>query len=1239
MEIEPLRTESSITYANPDGTLTEESTTGPVRVKDESGDWQDVDTTLVFRNGAVQPKQAAAEIQFSDGGEGPLAHVTEGTKSLGLGWDGPLPRPVLDGNTATYKNVQPNADLVVTALPEGFSHLLILNERPTERVELRIPVAAEGLKLRETADERLLWESADGKDIAAAPVPMMWGADERPAANEPEHVSDVTASVEGPAGDQTLVLKPDSGFLKNPDVTYPVTIDPTNTLLGPLTDTWVQDAAYPTSQRGSTELKAGTYNGTERARSYLKFDTSRFADKNVVDADLRLFSHWSSSCSTDNAGIQVRRVTSDWDPSGITWSAQPATTSVGAPVSKVAKGYNATCPGGHVSWDVDGIVQAWADGQPNYGVRLAAVDETDPLTWRRYRSSNYVDGSHDSASEPSLIVTYNSTPAVPTNLAVNPLRTEASLPTVSSLTPTLQAKVADLDAGSTLTAEFQVEPDPGHADTTYTWTGKTAQAVSGALATVQIPTSAAVPDGAHLRIRARSSDGVASSAWSGWLAFRVDANAVLPADVPQHLQSGATDTPSPLVSGVVTSPNGGMVEAQFRLHNGATTQTLGTQLVPNGERAGFQIPAENLATGGPFAWSMRGCYAGKCSAWTANTAIATNPVAQPAASTAGTSVVFPLTKATVCTDSETCTGTTGSTLKVGTVSGKNWRGYLKADVSGIPAGATVVDAKLQLTAGTTVPEVSVHALNAPWATSETGAALDNVTAPGANVEATAPWAVDVTGLVIGWTGGADANHGIVLRKPEGASAAEGITFTEATLTVKYEAAVPPSAPVAPHSRPGDGGALVTWGTSKESGYEDTALTYHVTAVDSTGTTVAQRTTNGTAAVFTGLDNGASYTFAVRASSPYGSSPTVTTNTVAPLEAPLAPTVYRDAVNEYLTSTAALVTGAKNTSESAVAGRPNAALYSTLLATEESWLIDTRDALRSKDLVYTGMASTLSEVLAMPAADGTVILRATVLEKKTAADMPSEPEQSEGPYYYSFSSGTSPKLRSKASAGQVEQRLATDESAFTAVVYGTVDNDGPGSTSPPQRTAYTATAPSSTDVQIAPFASISANGTAQWARNNWNARHDYPQDCTNYISKALHFGGGMRMKGVNKDKKNVDNWYRTKHMSPPHSGGGMYYLWSHTWTVADNMERFLSRNSNGAVYQESHQRYAAVGDVVFFNWGGKGGWDHAGVVTKMAGGKAYVSAHNNNRLNQRLDVYVQSQRGTWANIVRVKPRWY
>ncbi|WP_435281733.1 hypothetical protein [Streptomyces koelreuteriae] len=116
-----LRTESSTFYVNPEGSVTEESSTGPIRVKDEKGAWRDVDTTLVLRDGVVQPKRAAADITISAGGSGPLAQVGEGSQSLGIGWEGALPEPVLQGNTATYENVQPGADLVVSALPEGFS--------------------------------------------------------------------------------------------------------------------------------------------------------------------------------------------------------------------------------------------------------------------------------------------------------------------------------------------------------------------------------------------------------------------------------------------------------------------------------------------------------------------------------------------------------------------------------------------------------------------------------------------------------------------------------------------------------------------------------------------------------------------------------------------------------------------------------------------------------------------------------------------------------------------------------------------------------------------------------------------------------------------------------------------------------------------------------------------------------------------------------------------------------------
>lgn len=77
VEVTALRAESSTTYVNPDGSVTVESATGPVRVKDSDGSWHDVDTTLVHRDGGIEPRQAAADIRISDGGSDPLAEVND----------------------------------------------------------------------------------------------------------------------------------------------------------------------------------------------------------------------------------------------------------------------------------------------------------------------------------------------------------------------------------------------------------------------------------------------------------------------------------------------------------------------------------------------------------------------------------------------------------------------------------------------------------------------------------------------------------------------------------------------------------------------------------------------------------------------------------------------------------------------------------------------------------------------------------------------------------------------------------------------------------------------------------------------------------------------------------------------------------------------------------------------------------------------------------------------------------
>lgn len=520
IEILSERTEDSTTWANPDGSLTTDAFSGPVRVQDADDDWHDIDTTLSDTGSAVTPKATAAEVTLSDGGAGTLASVQQGKHLFAMGWSTSLPAPTLKGGTATYA-LGDGADLTVQALPQGFEQSVVLSERPEGGVSYRIPLDLKGLQLSKADNGHLFLKSAGGDVVAEASAPTMWGADKDKASGDPAHIAEVDTAIEHDAdGGTVLVLKPDTEFLADPDVSYPLTVDPVSTLAAS-TDTWVA-TNYPDSQRGSTELKAGTYDaGGTVARSYVKFDVSRFKGKHITDTNLALYSNYSSTCATTGAGVQVRRITADWDPDTVAWSAQPATTTTDAKTNTAALGYSSSCPAGYMNFDVDGIVQAWADGSANYGVQVRGANETDSLTWRRFRSANHASG--DETSEPHLQVTYNSY-GTASALAVSPSTVNAYNGSryVTSLTPLLSAKVTDTD-GSTVKAQFEVTPNPTYNDAgTYTYTGTSAGVASGATAKLTVPSASAFPAGSHLRVRVRAYDGTDYGTWSAYTNFTLN---------------------------------------------------------------------------------------------------------------------------------------------------------------------------------------------------------------------------------------------------------------------------------------------------------------------------------------------------------------------------------------------------------------------------------------------------------------------------------------------------------------------------------------------------------------------------------------------------------------------------------------------------------------------------------------------------------------------------------------------
>lgn len=430
IEIESLRSESTTYYANPDGkTLRMEQYLEPIRVKTADG-FTPIDTTLVEADGIIKPKAAKSDVTLSAGGDTAAIKSKDAKATIRVDASTRLPKPKLKGSTATYQAAYGKGiDLVVTATATGFRQQIVIRERPAGPVTFRIPMdPPKGLSLAKGNKGQPTLKGEDGKtflDIRPAPLLDAVAAD--PSGDlEAAKVGRAAVTLDGSA----LVYSPDPAFLADPSTAYPVTMAavdddwyecgldrPSTTHCpdgesapydGEPMDTFVNNADYPDSWYNFNldRILAGKSNsGSVRWRSYIQFPLPAKSDpfwgSTIQNADLTLWNHFSNDCGLYvGSGITARRVTSDWDELEMTWSDQPSVTNEGADTEY--DGYNSTnCSGSYdYEWDlihsINGIVQAWADGKPNYGIQLTAGNESDTVNWRRYRTreSTYPSPAH-----------------------------------------------------------------------------------------------------------------------------------------------------------------------------------------------------------------------------------------------------------------------------------------------------------------------------------------------------------------------------------------------------------------------------------------------------------------------------------------------------------------------------------------------------------------------------------------------------------------------------------------------------------------------------------------------------------------------------------------------------------------------------------------------------------------------------------------------------------------------------
>ncbi|WP_345380090.1 DNRLRE domain-containing protein [Pseudonocardia yuanmonensis] len=327
---------TSESAVRPDGARTVTLYSGPVRVQ-RGAEWLPVDLTLrAGPDGVVRPVASPHDLTLTP--TGPSVRYADGG-SAAVVWPEPLPAPRLDGPKAVYRQVRPGYDLEVEATRAGFAASVRKDGTPTGPApELRLTGNAEALP--EAPGPLTEAESAVSRVVAAAPV---------------------TAEAPVPF------------------------------------DTTTQTTVRNTDTSGDPDLRLGSYDGTEAARSYLTFDLTGARSGTVRTATLDLYQTWSASCRP--------RAWEVWTlPAGTTvgpelrWANQPQGERPRA-TSTDTRGNAARCAPGWSSVDVTELVREWTAAGATAGtVMLKAADESDPLSWKRFASA-------ETATVPHLTVT------------------------------------------------------------------------------------------------------------------------------------------------------------------------------------------------------------------------------------------------------------------------------------------------------------------------------------------------------------------------------------------------------------------------------------------------------------------------------------------------------------------------------------------------------------------------------------------------------------------------------------------------------------------------------------------------------------------------------------------------------------------------------------------------------------------------------------------------------------------
>jgi RHS repeat-associated protein len=409
VELVKLRTRTSKTYRNGNGSLTTTLFSGSVNYRQPRGGWRSISSRLVpaqqagyaWRNEANSFKTFFRK-QITDDD-----YLRFGAAGLNFGFEledaEAESSATANGGRVSYRDAVEGVDLRYALFADGLKETLVLPDAgaPTSYRFVMTPPA--GVRTRAERQEDGSWAILLGS--RARPLFVF----EAPTAEDADGVRGGSPKLDIVREGRRFVLELTIGerWLKAPGRSFPVLLDPTITIQPASQDASFNDACPTCTPLLDTKLYIGT-TATERWRTAVKFNLGDVPPgANVTDARLKLYYGGScvppadGICKPLSAKLDAHRITDPWSEA----STSAAIVFDATPVASLDFTTIADADVQWLSWDVTATTRDWLSlEQSNNGLLLKRETEPPSSSGPAVFSRRYTT---EPSLQPKLEVTYS----------------------------------------------------------------------------------------------------------------------------------------------------------------------------------------------------------------------------------------------------------------------------------------------------------------------------------------------------------------------------------------------------------------------------------------------------------------------------------------------------------------------------------------------------------------------------------------------------------------------------------------------------------------------------------------------------------------------------------------------------------------------------------------------------------------------------------------------------------------